>query len=360
MFSAPSSELRIVLETETIFVHPESESEDPLVRGTVVLSLVKRRALRSLGVTFKGICDVKGGPAWPYETTPTLSLKLDLDLNGEIFEAGEHTFNFSFLLPSSSAVFHSSTFGRVRHHCALDFSFGPRLHWLTYAAIVKATVKFANLSGGSVASPFVPLWIFASAGGHGDLPEALKISIDHFHHDLGQIVGSLTSPHLTSASLVQAQLSFIAPEKRIKIISIKTSIHETFEILYNDASKRVCPPARRFELPILSKTTPSKTVVKGSPSSHSPLKQPMARIDLLSKSIAPPSSPHSTCHAIALSDDTYREEPLSLKLEPGNAMGTTFITRVPNSEVVRPTTLAGTNARIRVSHLLVVEIIYRV
>lgn len=55
----------MTLDDDTVFVHPSSgtdgdEPEDALVRGRVVLSLPKRRALHSIRVHLEGICDAQG------------------------------------------------------------------------------------------------------------------------------------------------------------------------------------------------------------------------------------------------------------------------------------------------------------
>lgn len=112
------SRLAVKLDQDTIFVHPPVktddaplDAEDPLVRGVVVLSLPRRRQVRSIHVELEGICDAQGsllllvplkavanlfpsgGATSTYETSSTLMRRLRLDLGQEEFlEPGDHKF----------------------------------------------------------------------------------------------------------------------------------------------------------------------------------------------------------------------------------------------------------------------------
>lgn len=91
LFAAPT--LQVTLAQEQIFVKPNVSNapvEDPTLRGTLVLHLPKRRAVRELKVVLIGLCDVTGGEDHPYESSEALRKELLVDLEGEILEAGSY------------------------------------------------------------------------------------------------------------------------------------------------------------------------------------------------------------------------------------------------------------------------------
>ena len=91
---APATTVHVTVDQDTVFVIPapstDEEPADTLVRGTVHLHLLKRKAILRVRVSLAGVCDAFGGPAFPYETTQTLSKQLHLDFDREVFEAGDH------------------------------------------------------------------------------------------------------------------------------------------------------------------------------------------------------------------------------------------------------------------------------
>jgi len=67
MFSALVSKapsVKLTLEDESIMVHPQPvpgvPSQDPIVRGTVLLELASARAVNKVKVVFEGLCDAFG------------------------------------------------------------------------------------------------------------------------------------------------------------------------------------------------------------------------------------------------------------------------------------------------------------
>jgi hypothetical protein len=70
----PKPTVSIALASEVVYVHPKAavragldaegaesaESADALVKGTVILNLPKRRAVKSIEVVLQGLCDVFG------------------------------------------------------------------------------------------------------------------------------------------------------------------------------------------------------------------------------------------------------------------------------------------------------------
>lgn len=89
----PTPTLQVTLAQEQVFVHPSADAgaptEDPSLRGTLVLTLPKRRAVKELKVVLIGLCDVHT-PDWPYESSEALRKELLVDLEGEVLEAGSY------------------------------------------------------------------------------------------------------------------------------------------------------------------------------------------------------------------------------------------------------------------------------
>lgn len=94
-----SPSLSVTLSEELLFVHPTYQepeeptpgfSRDPMLLGTALLSLPSPRAVSRIKVVFEGLTDASAGSGYPYETTTSLCKELELDLKGEVVEAGKH------------------------------------------------------------------------------------------------------------------------------------------------------------------------------------------------------------------------------------------------------------------------------
>lgn len=97
LFAQPT--LSLTLSEDMVFVHPShfepdfllpSTSRDPIIFGTALLSLPSARAVHKIKVLFEGLTDVSAGSGHPYESTTSLHKELELDLKGEVIEAGDH------------------------------------------------------------------------------------------------------------------------------------------------------------------------------------------------------------------------------------------------------------------------------
>ncbi|KAI5475766.1 Arrestin-like, N-terminal and Immunoglobulin E-set domain protein [Pseudohyphozyma bogoriensis] len=301
--------VKVTIEQEQISVCPplpglpDEPSNDPILRGTVVLSLPSARAVKRINVLMEGLCDAYGGDGYPYESTTTLSKNLKLDIGGEMLDAGTYAYNFSFIIPSSTSVYQRCTYGRVRHY-------------------VKAKVEFASGFSSYLSSDPVGFWISPTASSSHNIPEPLEINIEHFSEDLGPIGVGISSPHLTVASLINLRLAIISPAKRCTITSVKGFIQQSFTILYNDPSLVATPPPRKFKLHHIEEGDGT------APMSYS-------------------------------SDRLREADPVPLvELQPGQEYYFSRLTRCPNDDHVRPSTPEGTEARIRVASKIVVEIKY--
>ena len=151
------------------------------------------------------------------------------------------------------------------------------------------------------------------------------------------LTGIITSPHLTSGSLIHIQLAII-PSKKAKIIEIKALIKEAFAVHYAP-TKVVCPPPIRHTLLAVS----SHFTIPG-------YQEEIKQTSDLAMRVPPREKRHSELAAL----------PFPLPLRPHQESKVDFIVRAPTSSTSSPTTLHGTHTKIRVSHLVLVRVHYRV
>ncbi|KAI5475764.1 hypothetical protein MNV49_000853 [Pseudohyphozyma bogoriensis] len=332
------SSVVVHLDQEMVFVHPcdPGVPGDALVSGVVVLSLVKAKRLKGLAVELVGLCDAYGGQLWPYETTTTLSKKLELSLDGEEYEAGEYRFSFSFMIPATTAPFQRSSHGRVRHY-------------------VKAHVGYSAALSTGLTSPATAVWISASPSGPGEPPEPLDLVMEHWAEDLGPILISVSSPHLTVSSLLFTKLHFVAPPTPLLITQINIYVQQFFDISYAQTPEIAHPLPRRFALlkvdvaanPSTSPTPPFRPPSRTPSSSITTSNSPPPLNSALPRSLGSPPRP--------IDIPLHEDSPLQL-LEEGTDWKYSCVGRIPDDELVRPSTLKESDTKIRVSHKVQVEI----
>ncbi|ORY91766.1 hypothetical protein BCR35DRAFT_299089 [Leucosporidium creatinivorum] len=330
-----SPSLSVTLSEELLFVHPTYQepeeptpgfSRDPMLLGTALLSLPSPRAVSRIKVVFEGLTDASAGSGYPYETTTSLCKELELDLKGEVVEAGKHAFNFSFIVPSSTAPYQRCNYGRTRHS-------------------VKATATFADSWSSSVVkSPPIAVYVTASPHGPGEAPQSMDLSLEHYSEDLGPVGVTFASPRLTVAALVNFRLTLLGAPTPLKIISCNVLVEQRFSITYT-SGEVARPPARRYNLTKIegSSAAPSLCVNKG-----------ITPLGATTNAYIP-NDPHPP------SADIPSPDPDSLAdLGAGEAFQYSRTMRVDIDDYVRASTLEGTETPINVSHKLLIEVRYRV
>lgn len=111
-------------------------------------------------------------------------------------------------------------------------------------------VEYAGPLSLRTSSSPIAFWVTANPTPLGDLPEPLEASIQHYSPDLGPVIVTLTSPHLTISSLVHAQVDFLSPPPMdVKIVTIYCYILQNYVIHYRDPAVVARPPSRRHNLP---------------------------------------------------------------------------------------------------------------
>lgn len=120
-----SGTLHLAVENPLIFLHPQTPSalpgdpgppqDDCILSGKVTLELTKPREVKKIVVGIRGYSDV-GFPDRPYETQTHLSQELVIDLSSEgQLDKGVHVFEWSFIIPASTAPYERGPYGRTFH-----------------------------------------------------------------------------------------------------------------------------------------------------------------------------------------------------------------------------------------------------
>ncbi|GAA5992768.1 hypothetical protein JCM10908_006924 [Rhodotorula pacifica] len=309
---------------DILYLHPPSladePSHDPILRGQVTLVLNAPRRAKKIRVELVGRATRHAGDGgYAYESTQCLEKHLEIDLQGETLAKGIHTWDFSFILPSATAVTERSDFGTIRHS-------------------VKATLHgygtFRDLTG----SP-KPVWLIANPAAPGDLPSGLEIDVRQDLRDIGPIALHISSPHLTVASLIFLGITLERPPEGLKIMSVQAFVRQQFEIHYTNPDLPVShPPEQRKLLFYADSSTPVPNSTDN-----------LLDRDHLSRGAPPP---------LAYEPRAFLPQPLA-RLEGGKEWMYARVTRIPDDDSVRPTTLKGTETPIRVQHALVAQVRFR-
>ncbi|GAA5893256.1 uncharacterized protein JCM6883_007611 [Sporobolomyces salmoneus] len=307
-------------------------SNDKLLRGQLTLTLSHARRAKKIRVQLIGRSAAHGGDgSTSYEARNTLEKSLEIDLKGEKLEKGVYTWDFSFIVPSTTAVSERSVYGSIRYS-------------------VRATlIGAANVR--DLTSPVQPVWLIANPSPEGELPSGIEVDVRHTGTlrsletdptediNLGPIFLHISSPHLTVASLLFLSVTFENPPEGLKIMSVSAFILQSFDITFEDTKIPPVKPAAQKKLLFWVDST-------------SPIAE--STEDLLEK----PNLSRGTLPPLAFERRALLAQPLA-PLSGGQEWTYARVTRVPDDDSVRPSTLPGTKTPIRVNHRLVVQVKYR-
>ncbi|KAG0661971.1 hypothetical protein C6P46_003676 [Rhodotorula mucilaginosa] len=306
---------------DILYLHPpslaEEPSHDPILRGQVTLLLNAPRRAKKIRVDLVGRATRHAGDGgYAYESSQCLDKHLEIDLQGETLAKGTHTWDFSFILPSATAVTERSDFGTIRH------------------SVLHGYGTFRDISS----SP-KPVWLIANPAAPGDLPSGLEIDVRQELRDIGPIALHISSPHLTVASLIFLGITLESPPEGLKIMSVQAFVRQQFEIHYTNPDLPVShPPEQRKLLFYADSSTPVPNSTDN-----------LLDRDHLSRGAPPP---------LAYEPRAFLPQPLA-RLEGGKEWMYARVTRIPDDDSVRPTTLKGTDTPIRVQHALVAQVRFR-
>ncbi|KAK4701106.1 hypothetical protein P7C70_g5127, partial [Phenoliferia sp. Uapishka_3] len=281
--------LTVAIEQDTLFLHPQPSgsdrpSDDPILRGTVTLSLGAPRRVTRIQCQLKGVVTLGCGD-YRYQTDTSLLKTLSIDVGGERLAKGDHSYHFSFIVPSSTATQERSKYGTCRH-------------------TVQAWCDGLGSFGSTLTSPNTPVWLIANPAAPGELPQGLEVVVQDFGGDIGPVAMHLSSQHLTD---LDADVGIVTP------------------------------PIQRKSLFYADQTTPfdedSSLLDRGN----------------LGRGASLP---------LAYESRRLSPKPLA-ELQADKEWSYSRIVRIPDDDHVRPTTLEGTDTRIRVTHKFVAEVRYR-
>ncbi|CAO1625254.1 unnamed protein product [Jaminaea pallidilutea] len=148
------------------------------------------------------------------ESPDVESLSLE-DHGGLHLTKGMHGFEFSFIIPASSPPFERCKHGRVRY-------------------IVTATALGAGRARGNIAASR-DVFVILTANKHGG-PTPLEIGYADVHEALGPISLSLTAASLTVGGTATLTLVHPDPPPKLNVHVVRIFIEQTFE-LYSEARK---------------------------------------------------------------------------------------------------------------------------
>ncbi|KAM0746455.1 hypothetical protein T439DRAFT_139116 [Meredithblackwellia eburnea MCA 4105] len=413
--SSSKPTISLILDEPAVFVSPsqdsEEEEEHQLVTGSITIQLPYKPSAssakpdhhkpkwRRLTLSRFATADSYGGQDWLYETDDLGQDTLECDLTGcdLASEGTHHSFNFSFLIPTSTPVSQRCAYGRVRHFLK---------------ATLESNSKLNTTS--SISTPQVPLWIVASPFKSGQIPEPVNLGVEVWLEELGPLALSITTPHLVPSGLISLSLFFPSPPPTVIITNIQAYISQSYEISYSGGrtarpcSRKVCMGVEEWsvtrtrargdedeegrvdfseegggevgmgleeeeeeddeEIP----TTNEAVVVEASEDEHAVVgtgagtgrgRRPFSfgsRARTATRSLTPrPSIPPATLPAFSEPPPSMNN-PFPLPLSPSNPTTVSIVARLPAPTNLRPSTLPGSKGRIKVSHVVGVEISWTV
>ncbi|KAH8924523.1 hypothetical protein BT69DRAFT_1261304 [Atractiella rhizophila] len=209
----PSNTLKLAVYPNVVFVHPtpsldpSAPTNDPVIQGNVDLHLSQPRKVKEVVVVLKTFSSLSF-PDKNTFTVPLLEKELKIEIGREL-EKGDHSFVFSFIIPSSAAPYERCRYGRI---------------WSKVTATAKCPGFNSNLSASD------PIEIIANPDPEGEAPVTANVSIGDFTSDLGLFSLKLSSPHLTVAGLLHVDFSFDSLPHALRISIIECAILQSFEL----------------------------------------------------------------------------------------------------------------------------------
>ncbi|GAA5863703.1 hypothetical protein JCM8547_003697 [Rhodosporidiobolus lusitaniae] len=326
-FSQPRLEVEVA--QDVLYVRPtldEIPGEDELLKGAVTLFLPKPRKLKQLVARMIGRYDItwpaESGRSPPYENGVLNERSVSLIKEGEEveLEKGAHTFEFNFFVPANIACWERSIHGRVRYS-------------LISSAVLSSSSPLTPSS--EIASPSKTFFIVPNPG-QADIPSPpppLHLHAEGHFDDLGPWAVELQSPFITVGGLLLMRLVMPSPPEDLYLHSIKVTILQTFHLT---------SPRR---------STSDATTLQTKPATHV--------IFIVDGPNLPNNAEMTDDGRGAQKRNLSRSAPPLRVVRTGEGATLTHLARLPNDNVLRPTTRVGTETPIRVEQRLEMEVLYR-
>ncbi|KAE8267036.1 hypothetical protein A4X09_0g5308 [Tilletia walkeri] len=233
---------------------------------------------------------------------------------------GVHGFEFAFILPSDSPPYERSPYGRVRY-------------------IIKATAV-----GGGRARSDVSVWrdVFPVVNPSVDGgPTPLQVLYNDIHPTVGLLSISCTSNSISVGGIFNVDIASPLPPPDLTVYLVRISLETHIELFIH---------------------TKNNTTQNGTPTKKKRERQlvPPQRRKLFERGYVPPrsSDPHGSLGDGKKSDGFIRDADSLSGPRSEERWEINAVARMPDDNSIRPSTVNGTRADVRFSHLLIVEIVH--
>ncbi|GAA5879422.1 hypothetical protein JCM3774_005236 [Rhodotorula dairenensis] len=309
--------LHLSLVEDVFFLHPapEGPTYDEHVRGTVTLFLPKPRTLKHLTVRLVGQYNIGWTDNTPYESGTCLERTVSLLNEGEEvqLERGEHTFEFTLIVPATAACYERCQYGRVRH-------------------VITAKAKGLGPMNSDIVSIDKPTYFVVNPGldEPSKPPPPLYIRLEDIDDELGPYSITMQSQHCMVGGLLLFRLNLPFPPRDLFIYSIRVRIIQAVRLQSPVDKSHVQYP------------TPGVQTVFELDATNPPN----------NGKVSEPVRPNRT------NGDPPQLGPMKV-LRRDELWKVLHLGRIPSDNFVRPSTFAGTITPISISHRIQMEMIYR-
>ncbi|KAF8311381.1 hypothetical protein DL93DRAFT_2098870 [Clavulina sp. PMI_390] len=386
--------LTIKLQEDSYYLRPNPDpalpSEDVVIKGSLTLVLPKPKKIKSIAVKVVTHYNIQF-PNFVYESGESALVEEQIQTSEEerLYDKGEHLFSFALIAPSSSATFDKSVYGRILH-------------------TVNAKVQGEGMIGSSIEAN-VPVYLVTNPAPVGEASD-LNLRVEGFHEQLGPYSLSTAAQHLTVGGLLHFDALLASVPQHTQILSVSATLlaHYTIRSIQNpsqapqfahkktklfvfDANNPPCTDSHglagdmggcrdSFSVvgdgsccttgatsPLLEPSTrgvvnstsgsqssnsQASTSQTSSPSPGPPLVRPPATAMLNGHHPSTRPSPSTT-------QGKGKEPPRPMAtVQPGGSYQVTHLARLPNDDIIRPSTLDGTKTPIETKHELLLEILF--
>ncbi|EJD55551.1 hypothetical protein AURDEDRAFT_109835 [Auricularia subglabra TFB-10046 SS5] len=330
----PRATIKLQPYQSLLYLHPMKEYEhleanaptDHTFGGNVTLSLPKAREFRSLVVKLVTYYTV-AIPEHQSETGVLEEFASKLIIPGRL-DKGEHTYAWQLSIPRKSPPYERCAFGRVYH----------RLH------------AVAEGPGGTIKTE-VPFEVIVNPAAEGET-SGLNERLEGFNDEIGPYLMTLSSEHVTVGGVVHFMLNLASVPTDTYVYSVSAIIKQSYFLRSHlKPNLTGTPPPHKRPVFVLDHRTPvRRPQVKSRPSSPT--------------TPAPAPSPERTGgrpSTVVRSKGTPPPgKDVLAFIKAGESLEISHVARMPDDDLLRPTTQKSTVAPITISHQVTLEVRFSV
>ncbi|TKA51709.1 hypothetical protein B0A53_05414 [Rhodotorula sp. CCFEE 5036] len=301
-FGLAQPSLHISLVEDVFFLHPTPEgmpSDDEF----------------HLTVRLVGRYDIGWIDSTPYESGVCLERTVSLLKEGEEvqLERGEHTFEFVLIVPAAAACYERCQYGRVRH-------------------TITAKAKGLGPMNSDILSKEKPTYLIVNPGldDVSKPPPPLHHKFEGTLDEIGPYSMAMQSQHCMVGGLLLFRLNLLFPPIDLVIYTIKVKIIQTFHLQSPVDKDHSADPS------------PTAQTVFIIDAAHPPNYGKVS--DTMRNAKSEPQTPRIGPMKVLRKDEMWKVHHLA---------------RIPNDNILRPSTFEGTITPISVSHSIQMEMTYR-